>query len=207
VLEWAAHNTKYNACLMKSFIDILNSDNSILKEELQQFKNNIQIQNVAKGQILQFKGEISDKSYFVKSGLLRSYFIDENFKEHIFMFGPEGWIISDFVSQTYKTPSEMIIEAIEDSEIEILSNELYDNLISRSQKFRSSDIEKLNKRIAVLQKRVIMLMSATAWERYQHFLDTYPDILQRVPQKMIASYLGITPEALSNLRSQMSKKK
>jgi CRP-like cAMP-binding protein len=192
---------------MKSFIDILNSDNSILKEELQQFKNNIQIQNVAKGQILQFKGEISDKSYFVKSGLLRSYFIDENFKEHIFMFGPEGWIISDFVSQTYKTPSEMIIEAIEDSEIEILSNELYDNLISRSQKFRSSDIEKLNKRIAVLQKRVIMLMSATAWERYQHFLDTYPDILQRVPQKMIASYLGITPEALSNLRSQMSKKK
>ena len=192
---------------MKSIIDILNSDNSILKEEIQQFKNNIQIKNVTKGQILQFKGEISDKSYFVKSGLLRSYFIDENFKEHIFMFAPEGWIISDFVSQTYKTPSEMVIEAIEDSEVEILNNELYDNLISKSPKFISSDIEKLNKRIAVLQKRVIMLMSATAWERYQHFLNTYPDILQRVPQKMIASYLGITPEALSNLRSNMSKKK
>jgi predicted transcriptional regulator len=52
-----------------------------------------------------------------------------------------------------------------------------------------------------------MLMSANAWERYQHFLNTYPDILPRVPQKMIASYLGITPEALSNLRSNMSKKK
>lgn len=192
---------------MKSFIDILNSDNSILKEEILQFKNNIQIKNVPKGQILQFKGEISDKSYFVKSGLLRSYFTDENFKEHIFMFATEGWIIADFVSQTYKTPSEMIIEAIEDSEVEILNNELYDNLLSRSQEFRSSDIEKLNKRIAVLQKRVIMLMSATAWERYQHFLNTYPDILQRVPQKMIASYLGITPEALSNLRSHMTKKK
>ena len=78
---------------MKSFLDILKSDNSILKEEIQQFKNNIQIKNVTKGQILQCKGEISEKSYFVKSGLLRSYFIDENFKEHIFMFAPEGWII------------------------------------------------------------------------------------------------------------------
>ena len=101
----------------------------------------------------------------------------------------------------------MVVDAIEDSEVEILNNELYDSLISKSPKFISSDIEKLNKRIAVLQKRVIMLMSANAWERYQHFLNTYPDIHQRVPQKMIASYLGITPEALSNLRSNMSKKK
>ena len=192
---------------MKSILDIFNSDNSVPKEELQQLENNIQKKNVIKGQILQFKGEVSDKSYFVKSGLLRSYSIDKNSKEHIFMFAPEGWIISDLVSQTYKTPSELVIEAIEDSEVEILNNELFDNLISKSSKFNSSDIEKLNKRIAVLQKRVIMLMSATAWERYQDFLDTYPDILPRVPQKMIASYLGITPEALSNLRGNMSKKK
>ena len=192
---------------MKSILDILNSDNSVLKEELQKIENNIQKKYVTKGQILQFKGELSDKSYFVKSGLLRSYFIDKNCKEYIFMFAPEGWIISDFVSQTYKTPSELVIEAIEDSEVEIINKELVDNLISKSSKFNSSDIEKLNKRIAVLQKRVIMLMSATAWERYQHFLDTYPDIILRVPQKMIASYLGITPEALSNLRSNMSKKK
>lgn len=192
---------------MKSILDILNSDNSVLKEELQQLENNIQKKYVVKGQILQFKGEVSDKSYFVKSGLLRSYSVDKNCKEYIFMFAPEGWIISDFVSQTYKTPSELVIEAIEDSEVEILNKELFDNLISKSSKFNSSDIEKLNKRIAVLQKRVIMLMSATAWERYQDFLNTYPDILLRVPQKMIASYLGITPEALSNLRSNMSKNK
>ena len=91
---------------MQSILDIINSDNSILKEELQQLVSSIQIKNVYKGQILQFKGEVSDKSYFVKSGLLRSYSIDENCKEHIFMFAPEGWIIFDFVSQTYNTPSE-----------------------------------------------------------------------------------------------------
>ena len=192
---------------MKSILDILNSDNSVLKEELQKLENNIQKKYVTKGQILQFKGELSDKSYFVKSGLLRSYFIDKNCKEYIFMFAPEGWIISDFVSQTYNTPSELVIEAIEDSKLEVLNKELFDNLLSKSSKFTLSDIEKLNKRIAVLQKRVIMLMSATAWERYQDFLDTYPNIVQRVPQKMIASYLGITPEALSNMRSNMSKKK
>ena len=123
------------------------------------------------------------------------------------MFAPEGWIISDFVSQTYNTPSELVIEAIEDSKLEVLNKELFDNLLSKGSKFKLSDTEKLTKRIAVLQKRVIMLMSATAWERYQDFLDTYPNIVQRVPQKMIASYLGITPEALSNMRSNMSKKK
>ena len=63
-------------------------------------------------------------------------------------------------------------------------------------------IEKLLKRVAVLQKRIIMLMSATAWERYQDFIETYPNIVQRVPQKMIASYLGITPEALSKIRGE-----
>jgi CRP-like cAMP-binding protein len=192
---------------MKSFLDTFNSDNSILEEEIQQFKNYIQIKKVVKGQILQFKGEISTKSFFVKSGLLRSYFIDKDFKEHIFIFAPAGWIISDFVSQTYKTPSEMVIDAIENSEVEILNNELYDILLAKSPKFIALDIEKLNKRIAVLQKRVIMLMGASAWERYQDFLNTYPDIIQRIPQRMIASYLGITPEALSNLRSNMSKKK
>jgi CRP-like cAMP-binding protein len=110
-------------------------------------------------------------------------------------------------SQTYHTPSELVIEAIEDSELEILDKKLFDSLLSISSTFRLSDSEKLIKRISVLQKSVIMIMSATAWERYLDFLDTYPNIVQRVSQKMIASYLGITPEALSNMRSNMSKKK
>ena len=62
------------------------------------------------------------------------------------------------------------------------------------------DVDKLIKRVTVLQKRVIMLMSSKAIERYDAFLETYPDIVQRVPQRMIASYLGITPEALSKLK-------
>ena len=69
-----------------------------------------------------------------------------------------------------------------------------------------NEIKLLMNRVAVLQKRVIMLISNTALERYEHFIDTYPGLIHRVSQRMIASYLGITPEALSKIRSQKAKK-
>lgn len=112
------------------------------------------------------------------------------------MFAPEGWIIGD--NALPNEPSELFIDALEDSIV--LQRE-------KDIKAVGHEAEKLVKRIGVLQKRVIMLMSATAIERYEHFVRTYPDIVQRVPQKMIASYLGITPEALSAVKSQKLKKK
>ncbi len=92
----------------------------------------------------------------------------------------------------------LYIDAIEDSTITVTEKD-FTKL--------TSDRKSLIKRINVLQKRVIMLMSSSAVERYQHFVETYPDIIQRVPQRMIASYLGITPEALSRLRKEISKNK
>ncbi len=68
----------------------------------------------------------------------------------------------------------------------------------------SNDPHKMAKRLEVLHKRIVMLMSASALERYKHFVQTYPNIIQQVPQKMIASYLGITPEALSRVRKEIS---
>ncbi|MDX1349347.1 MAG: Crp/Fnr family transcriptional regulator [Putridiphycobacter sp.] len=148
---------------------------------------------VKKKQILQHKGELKSKAYKVKSGLLRSYTIDEKGKEHIFMFGPEGWIVTDYASAD--EPCDLYIDALEDSVIvQVEKNMLID-----------PEIEKFVKRIRVLQKRVILLMSASAIERYEHFVSTYPNIAQRVPQHMIASYLGLTPEALSKVKSQNLK--
>jgi CRP-like cAMP-binding protein len=152
--------------------------------------------SVKKGEFLQRKGDIGSKVYAVKSGLLRSYSIDEKGKEHIFMFAPEDWIISD--TESSEIPSELFIDALEDSVVEVRDKNIERDQVSP---------EPLLKRILVLQKRVIMLMSASALERYQHFVETYPDIIQRVPQKMIASYLGITPEALSSQKSKLHKKK
>lgn len=143
---------------------------------------------VRKGQILQRKGDLNSMVYIVKSGLLRSYSIDDKGKEHIYMFAPENWIIADGVSS--QKPCELFIDALEDSEIIIREKNIN----------QSSHTHKLINRLETLQNRIIMLMSATAIERYEHFVATYPNIVQRVPQKMIASYLGITPEALSTVK-------
>jgi CRP-like cAMP-binding protein len=91
----------------------------------------------------------------------------------------------------------LFIDAIEDS------------VVIRKEKgiHEEHDLPKLFKRLRILQRRVIMLMCASAIERYEHFIETYPDIVQRVPQKMIASYLGITPEALSTVRRKRTEKK
>lgn len=146
---------------------------------------------IKKGQILQHNGELNTKVYHVKKGLLRSYSIDEKGKEHIFMFAPEGWTIAD--NQAPNVLSDLYIDALEDS-IVLVSPKDIDS--------EKHNVKPLINRLSVLQKRVIMLMSFTAIERYEHFEKTYPEIIQRVPQKMIASYLGITPEALSKIKNE-----
>ena len=148
--------------------------------------------HVKKGHILHAKGEKNTKAYEVKSGLLRSYSIDAKGKEHIFMFAPEGWVVGDASAMDKDAISELFIDALEDSVLVEIEKDF--------ENFNLPTILPLMKRIAVLQKRIIQLMSATAYERYEDFVATYPNIIQRVPQKMIASYLGITPEALSKVK-------
>ena len=157
---------------------------------------------VKKNHILQSPGGVATKAYYVKKGLLRSYWIDDNGKIHIFMFAPEGWLISDIESHTLSIPTSLFIDAVEDSEI-IEVNQISVDTFSSNNRTNTEIIQKLFRRIAVLQKRVMLLMSASAKKRYEHFLNTYPQLANRVSLKMIASYLGITPEALSNIRSKM----
>ena len=150
---------------------------------------------VKKGDVIQRKGDLNSKVYQVETGILRSYSISDKGKEHIYMFAPEGWIIADNVAP--EEPCDLFIDAIEDS------------ILISKEKGRNDkhDTSKLIRRLSVLQKRVIMLLSSSAIERYEHFVKTYPNIVQRVPQRMVASYLGITPEALSNVRGKRSLKK
>lgn len=191
---------------MQSFLEAFQANNEFSAEQLEKIMLLLRAKTVAKGQILLRKGEINAKGYFVKKGCLRSYSIDEKGKEHIFMFAPEGWLVSDIATMIKKVPSDLFIDAVEDSEVEVFDLNLVEAAGFDTVQLFGTGIEKLVNRIVVLQKRIIMLMSASAWERYEHFLETYPNIVQRVPQRMIASYLGITPEALSKLRGDMAKK-
>ena len=158
-----------------------------------------------KGATLQQDGVFTSKAFYVKKGLLRSYSIDNKGKEHIYMFASEGWLIADIESQEFNTPTELFIDAIENSEVVIFDRNCF-RIASLSEQQLRENAHLMARRIAVLQKRVIMLMSASAQYRYNRFLETYPNLANRVPQKMIASYLGITPQALSVIRSEMAKK-
>lgn len=158
-------------------------------------KDTLKRLSVKKGDILQREGVLNSKVYKVVSGMLRSYTIDANGREIIFMFAPEGWIIGDYHGP--EEPTELIIDAIEDSTVVVLPKDLV-----REQKY----VAPLIKRMGVLQDRIMMLISTHAMERYEHFIRTYPDIAKRVPQKMIASYLGVTPETLSTVKKEWLKR-
>lgn len=151
---------------------------------------------VKKGQILQRRGDLNSKVYQVESGLLRSYSIDEKGKEHIYMFAPENWIMADNCEAN--SPCELFIDALEDSVL----------IVSDKEKvLENADAHSLVRRLFTLQHRIINLMSSSAIERYEHFVDTYPNIVQRVSQRMIASYLGVTPEALSKAKGDKARYK
>lgn len=190
-----------------SFLEFMSNGQDISSEACRVIENKIITKKVKKKEILQRKGDANLKAYFVKSGLLKSYTIDENGKEHIFMFAPENWLLSDINSLTNGDGTELFVQAIENSEVEIVSQELMELIAQDKNNSHINEVNKLHRRNAVLQKRIISLLSKTAIERYNDFLKTYPNIVQRVPQKMIASYLGITPQALSKSISQSSGKR
>jgi len=181
------------------------AESSKLNELLSQVK----LVNVKRGEVLQRRGDDAKHAYFVRSGLLRSFSVDEKGKEHVFMFAPEGWIISDIQSTAMQSPAVMSIDALEDTVVEVIRADIFEELVNTHMgshpDFAGLELNRLLRRIAVLQKRVLLLLSATATERYQEFITTYPNLQQRVSQRLIASYLGITPEALSRIRVELLK--
>ncbi|MEL6811999.1 MAG: Crp/Fnr family transcriptional regulator [Bacteroidota bacterium] len=149
---------------------------------------------IKKGEVIQRSGETGTKVYHVKTGLLRSYSIDNNGKENVFMFAPEGWVIADTCEPEAK--SVLFIDALEDSTVVVLKKDL---------EREKQHVGALTKRLNALQKRILMLISTNAIERYEYFIQTYPNIAQRVPQHMIASYIGVNPETLSAAKAKRLK--
>lgn len=168
--------------------------------------DHVQTKKVPKGTILLFKGDICKSVYKVNKGCLRSYVIDKSAKEHILQFAPEDWLISDMDSFTNNKPSTIFIDAIEDSELAVLTSSHYKDLKELSHENLLEQNKKLINNLISTNKRLIHLLSATAEERYKDFVDTYPSLVQRLPLKLIASYLGITPEYLSDVRRKLSQK-
>ena len=160
-----------------------------------------------RGEFLLREGEVAKFGAFVTKGFLRSYVIDNKGKEHIVQFAPENWWISDKSGLTDGTPSLFFIDAIEDSEVLLMDLNAHLSLIEKLPGYAASFRTGMQKRAEAKDKRIVHSLSSTAEERYNDFLETYPSIARRVPQHMLASYLGITPETVSRIRKQASRKK
>ena len=151
-------------------------------------------------------GDISQHSYFINSGLLRSFSINDNIVEHILAFGCEGWWMGDLYSMLSQKPGHLFIEVLEDAEIVLLSK--------TDQEFLYGAVPKLERFFRILtenslvahQERLMDNLSLTAEERFEKFCQKYPDLIQRVPQKQIASYIGVTPEFFSKMKAKLLRK-
>jgi CRP-like cAMP-binding protein len=168
--------------------------------------DDIKISKIQKGTILLHKGEMCNYGYKIISGCLKSYIIDNSDKEHILQFAPEGWLISDLDSIFNQTASKIYIDAIEDTEYTKLDKYSFENIANSEFTILKELNGKLIRNIISVNKRLISLLSATAEERYLEFITTYPTLMQRLPLKLIASYLGMTPEYLSDVRRKLAKK-
>ena len=164
------------------------------------------IRSFKKNELIQQKGDTKAKSFYVKKGLLRSYIIDSKGKEHIYMFAPEGWIVADLEAMGFNEPTELFIDCLEDSEVIVFDKDsLFKADLSKEEIVENAQL--LYRRIGKLQRRVLMLMGSPAIDRYNYFVSTYPELPNRVPQRMIATYLGITPQALSTIRGKIAHSK
>ncbi|MCM4157975.1 Crp/Fnr family transcriptional regulator [Gramella sp. AN32] len=184
----------------------LTSNLDIEEKEISSIIGSCTIKKIRKDEFLLRKNEYCKHTFFVENGLLRQYSIDEKGKEHTISFAPENWFVTDRESAYFNQPSAYYIQALEDSEVVAIDENFIHQLSEKIPDFAGFNNKLLHNHIRHLQKRINLLLSASAKERYLQFIDMYPDILLRVPQTMVASYLGITPESLSRVRKELAHK-
>jgi CRP-like cAMP-binding protein len=162
---------------------------------------------IRRKQTLLLEGDVCTYNAFIEKGILRSYTTDEKGHEHIMQFAFEGWWITDLSSFLMGEHSTFTIEAIEDSELLLLTATAREELMDALPVFERYQRLLLQNAYIALQKRVNSALTATAEEKYTKLTISYPDIVARVPQHMIASYLGLSPETLSRVRKQITLRK
>lgn len=192
--------------MTNSFKTFLSKNLNIDESEISSFIDDCKTKIVHKDAYLLRQNEYCKHTFFVEKGLLRQYSIDENGKEHTISFAPENWFVTDRESTYFNQPSIFYIQALEDSKVVLINEDFILSLSEKIPSFSDFNNKLLHNHIRQLQNRIHQLLADSAEERYLKFIEMYPNILVRVPQTMVASYLGITPESLSRVRKEISKK-
>lgn len=184
---------------IKEKVDFSSTELGIIKEHLTPKK-------IRKKQYLLQEGDICKFFAFVEHGTLRSYTIEEKRAERIIQFALEGWMISDLYSFLTAEPATYNIDALEDSELVLINKASHEKLLSSMWNYEKYIRMQVTNAYVAMQRRITSIISLTLEERYAAFNKLYPDIAQRVPQHMIASYMGLTGETLSRLRRRIRRK-
>ena len=172
------------------------------EQDKEVFSSLVELVRVKKKTFVLREGQVCHYEYFVLQGCLRSFYLDDNATEHTTMFAPEGWWTGNLKSFVRNTPSDFYLQVLDDAILLRLNKAKLEELYQKIPKFERYFRILLQNRLFATQDRINRHLSASAIERYRQFITTYPDLLQRVPLKYIASYLGITPTYLSRLRKK-----
>ncbi len=179
---------------------------TLSKKEKEFYVSILQPKTIKRKEFLLKAGEVCKTENFVTKGCLRTYTIDENGFEHILMFAIEDWWTGDLYSFPTQKPSTYFIDALEDTELLQISKLNLEKLFEQVPKFERFYRIIFQNALIAQHERINQNLSFTAEQRYLHFIEKYPKVEQRISQKHVATFLGITPEFLSMLRKKLSKK-
>ncbi len=180
---------------------------ALTEEEFESCTSYFTPKKLRKRRFLLQEGDACKQIAFVEKGCLRAFAVDEKGNEIVMQFAIEDWWISDMNSFLTGEPSRLAIEALEDCELLLLDSESLERLCDDIPKFDRFFRLLLQANLIATQKRVGLSLCATAEERYINFIESHPNISQRVSLRHIASYLGITPESLSRIRKVIAEKR
>lgn len=176
-------------------------------EEEAQLKTWFTPKKLRKKQYLLQEGETCKYLAFAEKGLLRLYSVDDKGLEHMIQFALEGWWIVDIYSFLTGEASAYNIDALEDAELLMISRDNFEEMMLTLPKMERYFRILFQNNIIAKERRLASAITYGAEERYSQFAQSHPHIVQRIPQNLIASYLGITPETLSRIRKNLAQKK
>jgi CRP-like cAMP-binding protein len=179
---------------------------SLNKEEVSYFTGLLKHKELRRRDFLLEEGAIAKHINFIHSGALKAYYLDIKSDENIIMLAVDDWWITDMYSFASGNPAMQYISAIEDSVIFQLQKNDFDELLVKIPPFERFFRILMQNAYIREQLRVIQNLSMPAEERYLNFLKKHPHLVQRVTQKQIASYIGVSPEFLSAMRKRLQKK-
>ncbi len=180
---------------------------SLTKEEETVILNILFKEEYKAKNILIKPGDDAHFTYFVLKGILRNYTIDDNGNAHILSFATPGWWVADMYSFLTGKPAIMYIDVVEDCEVYIIQKKDIEDLYIKIPKLERFFRILTENNLIANQQRIIDKMALTAEERYEKFVTKYPTVINCLPQKYIASYIGVTPEFFSKMKSKLLRKK